>query len=346
MPRTVGRAPSEGSFQLIAVAYHADLKEVQSDPPLAALLAAAAAVRRSIGWRGGRACPTIAASRRCWQSHATATGARCCRSSSPRRRPRSPTGTPSARPVVSPGADGRPARRVAPDLTDHAYASPSPACPTRTAARPDRERLRAAGWLAVARPATPTTCSRSPAAALRTTSNPPRPAAHHAQTQSRQGGRDGPHPLRCRRLGGYEAIYAQAGSPPKAARRSCAALPRRKARPAGCGSASRAPKAGRRGAALDGRGRHGVHPQARPRRGGQAAFARHHAQRGAVAHVIDEDRVAPVDFGTGDDAYKRDWMEEVAPALPAGHVPARWSAQLAGDGRAQIAPPCRTRQHG
>ena len=29
------------------------------------------------------------------------------------------------------------------------------------------------------------------------------------------------------------------------------------------------------------------------------------------AHVIDTDRVELVDFGTGDDPYKRDWMEEV-----------------------------------
>ncbi|MBA4355513.1 MAG: GNAT family N-acetyltransferase, partial [Novosphingobium sp.] len=29
------------------------------------------------------------------------------------------------------------------------------------------------------------------------------------------------------------------------------------------------------------------------------------------AHVIDADRVDLVDFGTGDDPYKRDWMEEV-----------------------------------
>lgn len=28
-------------------------------------------------------------------------------------------------------------------------------------------------------------------------------------------------------------------------------------------------------------------------------------------HVIDRDRVALIDFGTGEDAYKRDWMEEV-----------------------------------
>jgi CelD/BcsL family acetyltransferase involved in cellulose biosynthesis len=28
-------------------------------------------------------------------------------------------------------------------------------------------------------------------------------------------------------------------------------------------------------------------------------------------HVIDRDRVATIDFGTGDDAYKRDWMEQM-----------------------------------
>ena len=30
-------------------------------------------------------------------------------------------------------------------------------------------------------------------------------------------------------------------------------------------------------------------------------------------HVIDVDRVSLIDFGTGSDAYKRDWMEEVRP---------------------------------
>ena len=30
-------------------------------------------------------------------------------------------------------------------------------------------------------------------------------------------------------------------------------------------------------------------------------------------HVIEQDRVALVDFGTGDDGYKRDWMDEVRP---------------------------------
>lgn len=32
-----------------------------------------------------------------------------------------------------------------------------------------------------------------------------------------------------------------------------------------------------------------------------------------MAHVIDADRVREVDFGTGDDPYKRDWMEAVRP---------------------------------
>jgi hypothetical protein len=33
------------------------------------------------------------------------------------------------------------------------------------------------------------------------------------------------------------------------------------------------------------------------------------------AHAIDRDRVHTIDFGTGDDAYKRDWMEIVRPLL-------------------------------
>ena len=33
------------------------------------------------------------------------------------------------------------------------------------------------------------------------------------------------------------------------------------------------------------------------------------------AHVIDRDRVRTIDFGTGDDAYKRDWMEQTRPML-------------------------------
>lgn len=32
-----------------------------------------------------------------------------------------------------------------------------------------------------------------------------------------------------------------------------------------------------------------------------------------LEHVIDKDRVVLVDFGTGDDAYKRDWMEHIRP---------------------------------
>ena len=33
------------------------------------------------------------------------------------------------------------------------------------------------------------------------------------------------------------------------------------------------------------------------------------------AHTIDRDRVSTIDFGTGDDAYKRDWMEQARPLL-------------------------------
>jgi CelD/BcsL family acetyltransferase involved in cellulose biosynthesis len=33
------------------------------------------------------------------------------------------------------------------------------------------------------------------------------------------------------------------------------------------------------------------------------------------AHAIDRDRVRTIDFGTGDDAYKRDWMEAARPML-------------------------------
>lgn len=45
-------------------------------------------------------------------------------------------------------------------------------------------------------------------------------------------------------------------------------------------------------------------------------------------HVIDEDKVAMIDFGTGDDPYKRDWMEEVRPRyrldLIRPQAPANW----------------------
>jgi hypothetical protein len=45
-------------------------------------------------------------------------------------------------------------------------------------------------------------------------------------------------------------------------------------------------------------------------------------------HVIDVDKVAVVDFGTGDDPYKRDWMEEVRPRyrldLIRPYAPGNW----------------------
>jgi hypothetical protein len=48
------------------------------------------------------------------------------------------------------------------------------------------------------------------------------------------------------------------------------------------------------------------------------------------AHVIDRDRVELIDFGTGDDGYKRDWMERVRTRyrleLMRPGVPANWPA--------------------
>ena len=49
-----------------------------------------------------------------------------------------------------------------------------------------------------------------------------------------------------------------------------------------------------------------------------------------LRHVIDDDRVETIDFGTGNDAYQRDWMEAVRPryrllALRAGD-PRNWAA--------------------
>jgi CelD/BcsL family acetyltransferase involved in cellulose biosynthesis len=41
-------------------------------------------------------------------------------------------------------------------------------------------------------------------------------------------------------------------------------------------------------------------------------------------HVIDQDRVALIDFGTGDDAYKRDWMEEIRPRYRLDLIRAGW----------------------
>lgn len=57
-----------------------------------------------------------------------------------------------------------------------------------------------------------------------------------------------------------------------------------------------------------------------------------------LEHVIDADRVALVDFGTGDDAYKRDWMEAVRPRYQLeAYRPAalrRWPGLLRMAGRA------------
>lgn len=57
-------------------------------------------------------------------------------------------------------------------------------------------------------------------------------------------------------------------------------------------------------------------------------------------HVIDRDRVGLVDFGTGDDSYKRDWMEQVRHPSPADCSTARCSGQLAAPCAACNRAPC------
>jgi CelD/BcsL family acetyltransferase involved in cellulose biosynthesis len=68
------------------------------------------------------------------------------------------------------------------------------------------------------------------------------------------------------------------------------------------------------------------------------------------AHAIDRDRVAMIDFGTGNDAYKRDWMEDVRPRyrldmLRPGH-PRSWPVLLRAAGRAMAARLAPRAKHG
>jgi len=51
-------------------------------------------------------------------------------------------------------------------------------------------------------------------------------------------------------------------------------------------------------------------------------------------HVLDEDRVSRIDYGTGDDAYKRDWMEERATLWRLAAFNPRTVRGLAGAARA------------
>ena len=60
------------------------------------------------------------------------------------------------------------------------------------------------------------------------------------------------------------------------------------------------------------------------------------------AMAFDQDRVALIDFGTGDDGYKRDWMDEVRPryrldAVYPGH-PRRWPAAAKLLAKAMLRP--------
>ena len=52
-------------------------------------------------------------------------------------------------------------------------------------------------------------------------------------------------------------------------------------------------------------------------RGCEGAFARHDARQAMFRRALDVDRVAAIDYGTGDDPYKRDWMAERRAALAA-----------------------------
>lgn len=59
--------------------------------------------------------------------------------------------------------------------------------------------------------------------------------------------------------------------------------------------------------------------------------------RAMIEHAIDNDRVVTIDFGTGDDAYKRDWMDARAPLFTLRLFNPRRAAGLAGAGRALVA---------
>ena len=65
-----------------------------------------------------------------------------------------------------------------------------------------------------------------------------------------------------------------------------------------------------------------------------------------MAHVVDRDRVALVDFGTGDDPYKRDWMEQARPRYRIDAIrladPRAWG-WLAGKALRRLAPAARRR---
>ncbi|MBU6207030.1 MAG: GNAT family N-acetyltransferase [Alphaproteobacteria bacterium] len=53
-------------------------------------------------------------------------------------------------------------------------------------------------------------------------------------------------------------------------------------------------------------------------------------------HVIDEDKVALIDYGTGDEAYKADWMEERNPLMQIDCYNPRRLAGLAGSARLRL----------
>ncbi len=64
------------------------------------------------------------------------------------------------------------------------------------------------------------------------------------------------------------------------------------------------------------------------------------------AHAIDRDRVAMIDFGTGNDSYKRDWMEQVRPRFRLDMFRARHPANWAAIARAFVCHLARRGKHG
>ena len=146
-------------------------------------------------------------------------------------------------------------------------------------------------------------------AARRSCATPPsaRPRRPGSTSRSTTASMPAPGPTMRRSTG-------RAGSPRKAPSPSCARWPSRKARRARCGSASPARTAGRSPPSsgwsrmAKRRSTSSLMPRMRKALSpgtmlGMAMFRR----------ALDEDRVRAIDYGTGDDAYKRDWMAERRP---------------------------------
>ena len=304
---------------MISIDYHDDLKEVQADAPLAALLAApsaAAPFDRLEWWRAlAEECdlfPVIAVARNGDQRAALA----MCRE---RRSLVALANWYSfrIRPIVSPGADQdallyEMARDLA-GAAPHITLAPLPdenGETTRLAAA-----FRRAGWLVFGRQCDTNHVLNvhqrsfaefleSRPGALRTTLK--QKAAKLSVTIETQFNAES---WRC-----YEQVYAQSWKPQEGA----PAFLRRFAEEEGA--------AGRLRLGIARAGKMPVAAQFWTVEAGTAFIHKlAHAEdskslspgtslsAALFEHVIDRDKVALVDFGTGDDVYKRDWMEAVRP---------------------------------